>query len=158
MDKKTYQTAYYNKNKKALRAYKLDYYKAHKKELKEYGRKARKIYLSNPTNRIRFLIYGASKRALTKNLKCDIMGLTNKFLASPPRKCSCCSAKLNYQTGQGRTKRAPSLDRLNSRKGYTVKNTFVVCDRCNWVKNNGTAEEHQIIAKYMTSKGKYARK
>lgn len=158
MDKKTYQAEYYKKNKKVLKKYKREYYRVHQKELREYGRKAKQIYLSDPVNRIRFLIYGASKRALTKNLKRDIMGLATKFLVSPPRKCSCCFARLNYQTGQGRTKRAPSLDRLDSHKGYTVRNTFVVCDRCNWVKNNGTAEEHQIIAKYMTTKGKYARK
>lgn len=151
--KKEYQARYYKKNKKRLQKYKDQYYKKYKDKLMKYARKARKIYLANPSNRIRFLLYGASKRALTKNFKCDIMGLTVKFLNSIPKKCACCSAKLDYRTGHGRIKRAPSFDRLDSRKGYTLENTFVICDHCNRIKNNGTAKEHQIIAKYMISKG-----
>lgn len=49
-----------------------------------------------------------------------------------------------------RTENSPSLDRLDSSKGYVKGNVVVMSWRANRIKNNGTAEEHAKIADFMT--------
>lgn len=47
----------------------------------------------------------------------------------------------------------PSLDRIDSRRGYVPGNVWIVGRRANMVKNDGTAAEHEAIAKAMRSRG-----
>lgn len=42
---------------------------------------------------------------------------------------------------------APSLDRIDSDKGYTRDNTRVISNRANTLKNNMTLEECRLILK-----------
>jgi hypothetical protein len=44
---------------------------------------------------------------------------------------------------------SPSIDRIDSRKGYVRGNVWIVGWRANLIKNDGTAEEHEMIAKAM---------
>jgi hypothetical protein len=44
---------------------------------------------------------------------------------------------------------SPSLDRIDSTKGYVKGNIRVISWRANWIKNYGTAEEHRKIAEYI---------
>ena len=44
---------------------------------------------------------------------------------------------------------APSLDRVDSTKGYTKDNICVISLRANWIKSDGTSSEHMLIAKHM---------
>jgi hypothetical protein len=48
---------------------------------------------------------------------------------------------------------APSLDRLDSSKGYIKGNVAVVSRKANLIKNYGTATDHDKIAKWMFSLG-----
>ncbi len=43
----------------------------------------------------------------------------------------------------------PEMDRLVPELGYVSGNIQIVSARANWVKNNGTAEEHRKIADWM---------
>jgi hypothetical protein len=52
---------------------------------------------------------------------------------------------------QRRTPYSPSLDRIDSSKGYVPGNVWIVGYRANLIKNDGTAEEHEMIAKAMRS-------
>ncbi len=45
--------------------------------------------------------------------------------------------------------RAPSLDRFDPAKGYTVANVKVLCWRCNMLKNNAKPEELEAVVAYM---------
>jgi hypothetical protein len=45
-----------------------------------------------------------------------------------------------------------SIDRLDSSKGYIPGNISVMSVRANKIKNDGTAEEHEKIAKWMREK------
>lgn len=42
---------------------------------------------------------------------------------------------------------APSLDRINPRLGYVKGNVWIVGSRANVIKGDGTAEEHEQIAR-----------
>lgn len=54
-------------------------------------------------------------------------------------------------TGDYRKENSPSIDRIDSSKGY-VKGNVVLCSwRANRLKNNGTAEEHRKIADFLDS-------
>ena len=68
---------------------------------------------------------------------------------TPPARCACCGGTLEYKQGQGQNPRSPSIDRLDSRRGYTLDNVAIVCMRCNAIKNDGTAAEHRQIADYI---------
>jgi hypothetical protein len=48
---------------------------------------------------------------------------------------------------------APSLDRLDSRFGYVPGNVWIVTRRANLIKNDGTAAEHEAIARAMRGRG-----
>jgi hypothetical protein len=47
------------------------------------------------------------------------------------------------------TKYAPSLDRINPRKGYVKGNVQVISTRANMLKNDATAEELRMIADFV---------
>lgn len=42
-----------------------------------------------------------------------------------------------------------SVDKYDCNKGYTVENVRFISDRANRIKNDGTAAEHLLVAKYM---------
>jgi hypothetical protein len=48
---------------------------------------------------------------------------------------------------------APSLDRIIPEEGYVAGNVNVVSYRANRLKNNGTPEEHRLIAAWMSNSG-----
>ncbi len=48
-----------------------------------------------------------------------------------------------------RTPFSPSLDRIDPTRGYVPGNVWVVGYRANLIKNDGTAEEHEAIARAM---------
>lgn len=54
---------------------------------------------------------------------------------------------------EGRSEFSPSLDRIDPKKGYVKGNVWVVGYRANLVKNDGTAEEHEQIARAMRGRG-----
>jgi hypothetical protein len=51
----------------------------------------------------------------------------------------------------GRSPYSPSLDRIDPSKGYVPGNVWIVGYRANLVKNDGTAEEHEMIARALRS-------
>ncbi len=61
-----------------------------------------------------------------------------------PERCPVLNKKLIYNTEY-----APSLDRLDSSKGYTKDNIRVISRRANTLKNNSNIQELENIIKYM---------
>jgi hypothetical protein len=68
-----------------------------------------------------------------------------------PSKCPCCK-KVFGDVLENRSKQSPSLDRIDSSKGYTKQNVAVLCWGCNKVKTNGTIEQFKQLVKWLSQK------
>lgn len=134
----------------AMRAYKEDPEK--RKRINEKKR----LYAQQPKHREwershrhknmnKFLYYAAKERAKKKNLEfiitfsdvivpdiCPVLGI----------QIICGSSRQNDNS--------PTLDRIDSSKGYIPGNVAVISWRANNIKRDGTAEEHIAIAKYIS--------
>jgi len=71
-----------------------------------------------------------------------------------PDKCPLLGIALKDNTGQGKGNNptSPSLDRLDSSKGYTPDNIWVISNRANEIKSNATLEELEQIARGLRAK------
>ena len=65
-----------------------------------------------------------------------------------PTHCPILGIELDYFV-EARAENSPSIDRIDSSKGYIPGNVHVISWRANRIKNDGTAEEHESIARYM---------
>jgi hypothetical protein len=50
---------------------------------------------------------------------------------------------------EARKENSPSFDRVDPKLGYIKGNVQIISARANRIKNDGTAEEHRLIAAYM---------
>lgn len=65
-----------------------------------------------------------------------------------PKICPILGITLDGKRGQGRRKCSPSLDRIDSSKGYTKDNIWIVSDLANRMKQNATKEELKLFGKW----------
>lgn len=77
--------------------------------------------------------------------------ITIEDLLPVPTHCPVFKTPLDYSSKKqgGRTEHSPSLDRVDSSKGYEKGNVAVISWRANRIKNNGTLEEHKQIVAFM---------
>ena len=92
----------------------------------------------------------AKRRAKSKSRKFDIT-IEDVVI---PNQCPILGIKIIKQWGlseQNNQSRAnnPTLDRINSQKGYIKGNVEVISYRANILKKDGTSLEHMQIAKYI---------
>jgi len=153
--------------KDCYRKRKRELYHAHKEERREKAREiARKSYwkyvdvtrekLRKRAKRTRkrdplgSLLRGAKAAAKTKGFK---FNLTRDDLDLPSH-CPVFGTKLKPQKrGSKRFGDAPSVDRIDSTRGYTRGNCVIISRHANCVKSYGTAEDHERIAKWMRENG-----
>lgn len=64
-----------------------------------------------------------------------------------PEFCPVLGIKLEKKTF--RTDHSPTVDRVDNSLGYVKGNVRVISWRANRIKNDGSAEEHRLIAKYI---------
>ncbi len=89
-------------------------------------------------------IQHAKRRSRGKNIEVSI----RKEDIAIPRKCPVLGICLSK--GKGKLHDAsPTLDRFDPSMGYTKENVAIISYRANRIKNNGTAEEHLLIADWM---------
>lgn len=103
------------------------------------------------------LIVSTKGRAKKKQLTFSSLltrGWLRDMLKSQPT-CGCCKKLFSYvKTVKGTINPdAPSIDRFDSSKGYTLDNINLICWRCNNLKSDATARELETIAAWMRSKG-----
>ncbi len=151
MNQREYHAAYYAKNRDALRARSAAYHANNKEIILE--RKA--LYRLNNQARLNVkgairraeqpravLVHAAKRRAAEINHEFDLTVGCMEWSAN----CPCCGVELRYG-GTGRfVPRSASIDRINSAEGYTQRNSWVICYRCNTIKNSGTPAELRRIA------------
>jgi len=64
--------------------------------------------------------------------------------------CPVLGLRMMHQRGGGvNNDHSPSLDRIDSKKGYVKGNIAVISRRANQIKSNGDALEHYMVAEWM---------
>lgn len=94
-------------------------------------------------NRLRECIYSARKRAKNSGLEFTIEMATYE----PQTHCRLLpqnAFKFDSTVGT-EVNLSMSIDRIDSTKGYTPENTWLICKRANTIKNNATFEEFETI-------------
>jgi len=121
---------------------------------------ANEIYKDKP-NELK-LLYAARSRARAGNFECSITPKDIKI----PKKCPVLGIDLFQNIGCGAAKgaeneNAPSIDRVDTRKGYIPGNIAVISKRANSRKSDASIEEIFAILAYFieqrTGKYKYER-
>lgn len=71
-----------------------------------------------------------------------------------PERCECCGQIMEIGTtpNGGPTRNSPSVDRIDSSRGYVPGNIAFICHRCNVLKKDGTIAEFEQILAYMKEK------
>lgn len=126
--------AYYLKNKHKY----SEYYLKNKKLIDTYN--GIKYY----ENREEKMVNSARRRAKVKNLEFNI----DKTDIIIPSVCPILGIPIERGKGTQQDS-SPSIDRINSNKGYIKGNIQIISYRANTLKNNGTIEEFQKIIDYM---------
>ena len=109
--------------------------RAHSRRIKEWRN----------TNPLSQLIIGARKGAKNRGL---VFAITANDLYIPEN-CPCCGVVLARFSGQSSFGPQPSIDRLDSARGYEPDNVAIICWRCNSIKRDATADELERIAAWM---------
>jgi hypothetical protein len=65
-----------------------------------------------------------------------------------PDNCPILGIPLDY-SGSGRKENSPTFDQVLAGGGYTKDNVMIISWRANRIKNDGTADEHRLIAEFM---------
>lgn len=113
--------------------------------LEENSRKYREKY------RVQRLVARAIIRAKKSGMACDVKFM--KWIGTQkPEHCPCCAVRLNYEIKKnvmGPRSDGPSLDRVDTLKGYVRGNVDIICWRCNAIKRDATLHELEYIIAYM---------
>ncbi len=102
-------------------------------------------YTAKYEHRVRLMWSAARYRAQQKGLDFDI---TEDDIVIPER-CPVFDVELGRNGGPW----APSLDRIDSSKGYVKGNVQVISARANLLKNDATAKELRRLADWMQENG-----
>ena len=86
----------------------------------------------------------ASRRARKKNID---FNLTPNDIPDVPDYCPIFNIKLEKHNGVGPKDNSPSLDRIDSTKGYVIGNIRIISNRANRIKADSTFEEIEILYK-----------
>jgi hypothetical protein len=143
---KAYRQRYYRENADALKAAQATY-RTSEKGRAQY-KAWRLAYYSKPSNRLRLLAKAAGSRArqASRDFSRDVI---IALAANPPERCACCDCPLDYSYGGRRRWTGPSIDRIDSERGYVSDNVAVICMRCNTRKTNFSIQELQMLLRYM---------
>lgn len=147
-----YNQAYYEKNKERLKADASAYYEENKdkvlvtvREYRDNNRqlireKGKQYYRDNLKNR---MVNAARARSKKNGIDFDI---TEDDFEIPD---VCPLLNIPLFVGEGRKSvkpNSPSLDRLDSDKGYTKDNVWVISFKANTMKSNSTLDEFVMMA------------
>lgn len=135
----------------------LMYQKTHKEQIKNafkawYIASRDQGYYKEPSRRLKRSLQAAKTRAKRDGIRFDDILL--EVFVTPPARCACCNAALDYSyairdKSDLRNSRSPSIDQVIPGAGYTVKNTVIVCTRCNILKADASLLELEHLVRYV---------
>lgn len=150
--KRKYNQAYYAKHKEKLKQDSIDYYHDNKEKVlatvhayRDENRevikeKGREYYRRNLKNR---LVNAARARSKKSGVEFDLT--VDDF--EIPDKCPLLGIELYVADGRKTVKyNSASLDRIDSSKGYTKDNIWIISFKANTMKSNSTLDEFLLMA------------
>ncbi len=137
-ERKAYNKAYNEANRERHKSWASEYYMKNNKQIKE---KRRKKYEENPE---KTMLRAAKRRAVRDGVEFSIKESDIKI----PEVCPVLGFKLEVSKTI-HSYNSPTVDRIDSGKGYVPANIKVISHRANAIKRDGTADEHELIAKYI---------
>jgi hypothetical protein len=113
------------------------------------AKKTTKPWYESRGSRIKKLFSNAIDRCKVSGREWDY-GARDELLTAPPEGCPICNRILNWGVPlRPMEEGCPSLDRIDSLKGYTKGNVKIICLKCNTVKRNSSVSDLEQLLKYM---------
>ena len=117
-------------------------------EIREYGKKYRDKNKDNFEFRLRALLNASKQRAISKNRE-NTLTLEDLLEIYPTdNKCPVFGFTLQFNNADCR-ETSPSIDRIDSSKGYTKDNVQIISWKANRLKTNATVEELETLVAYL---------
>lgn len=135
-----YRRKWNKANPEKVRATSRRYYAKHREKVIEY----QKGWRSKRTEG--YLLSAARRRAKQKGLDFNI-DITDIVV---PETCPALGIPIR-RTAEKWADDTPTLDRVDSTRGYVKGNVMVISKRANFLKNNASADEIRSILRYMES-------
>lgn len=117
-------------------------------EHREYDKKYQANKRKNFDYRLQMLINASKQRAKLKNREHSITVDDIKAIYPADGCCPIFGMKLEFNNA-GFRENSPSIDRIDSSKGYTTDNIQIISWKANRIKSYATVEELEIIVAYM---------
>ena len=146
---------YYRNNREHLNSAERQRYKKQGKQNNSI--KAKSQYLQRRQDRPWLqLKINAARRAREKNIE---FTLTAEYIESIwTNTCPILGIPLFHSSVKGKAcDNSHSIDRIDSSKGYVPGNVAIISYKANVIKNNGTANEHRLIAEWMEKSSSYSK-
>ncbi len=121
-------------------------------EIQAYSLKYARERRKNPDHRLQMLLNSSKQRAASRNREHSLTLDEIKNLWPEDNKCPVFGFELEWNSA-GFRETSPSIDRIDSNKGYTKDNVQIISWKANRIKSNATQEDLEIVAKYMKDKG-----
>lgn len=153
-DRKSYMRAYQSRPER--KAYRKAYYEANKEKLQEQGRKSARRWRAKHPDKIREawekwyaenpgmkMIHRIKSKANHSNIPFDLTPSDIQI----PNICPILGIPITFD--DPKAPGYPNLDRIVPSKGYVSGNVKIISRKANLMKQDGTAEQHEAIAKYI---------
>lgn len=137
-----------NKCKQCDRAYQATRRKEKRLECLAYGREYQKKRRENFEYRLKMLLNSSKQRAAQKNREHTITLEDIKALYPVDGKCPVFGIVLEFGNA-GFRENSPSIDRIDSSKGYTPENIQIISWKANRLKAYATLEDLEALVAFM---------
>ena len=153
-----YNKKYRQNNRESIAEKKKEYQQNNKERIAEHGREYRK---NNPYQIQSSRLSSSARKRAKKNkipIDLDFISMPNmlNWLKRQPN-CVCCGIRFRfgYKGKSGFHVGSPSLDRFNPSLGYIPGNVFLICVKCNTLKNDATLKELETVLAWMKKTENY---
>jgi hypothetical protein len=118
-------------------------------EMLEYGREYQKSRRQDFNYRLQMLINASKQRAKNKDRDHSITVEDIKAIYPSDGCCPIFGMKLEFNNA-GFRENSPSIDRIDSTKGYTADNIQIISWKANRIKGYASVEELEMLLAYLT--------
>lgn len=121
---------------------------ANKEQFSKYSRKYQKTRRQNFEYRLRMLLNASKQRAREKNRQHEITIEDIKAIYPNNGCCPIFGLKLEFN-GSGFRDNSPSIDRIDSTKGYTRDNIQIISWKANRIKGSASLQDLEMLVAYL---------